>query len=317
MPITGPSSYLPTTELFISHWTLANTALGPAGPIILAGGLTLAGLTGLRTTLETQRALVEGGRNAVEGARADIELRKAALLVRLNQFNSKLPSLVPGSRWVSMVPRAFSVSEGMGRVIPPLDELDDLWARYDDENPPLTLMGGYEKSDFSTDLVMLKAAYKAYSAETVSLGLARGKRTETENKIYPVLLQYRQRIPSEFAEGSAILASLPRLTPAGGKTPDAVQLSGSYDAAMQESDLAWTVVTDPSVTELEIRGTAGPEYDPEDESVLASFAPGAPRLWSGTFGLLVPGGSASFKIYSITAEGNERGSNAVTITRPA
>ena len=45
--------------------------------------------------------------------------------------------------------------------------------------------------------------------------------------------------------------------------------------------------------------------------------PTAPRVWTGCFGLLVPGSAASFKLSSITAEGNERGSNAVTVTRPA
>jgi hypothetical protein len=51
--------------------------------------------------------------------------------------------------------------------------------------------------------------------------------------------------------------------------------------------------------------------------VIATFAPDAPRTWTGTFGLGVPGAATTFKLYSITEEGNERGSNAVTVTRPA
>ncbi len=317
MPITGPASYLPTTEEFIAHWAAANAALGASGPIVLAGGMTVVNLTTLRTTLESQRALVESARNALEGARADIDLRKAALLLRLNQFNGKLPSLSPGTRWESMLPKAFSITEGMGRVVPPLDELEDLWNRYDDENPPITLLGGYDKDDFQADLLALKTSYKAHTSAEVALGLARGKRDETQELIYPVLRQYRQRIPSEFAEGSALLTTLPRLSPLPGSTPDAVALSGSYDPAEQKSDLAWSEVTDETVTELELRATTGPEYDPEDETILATIAPSAPRVWTGSFGLLVPGSAASFKLYSITAEGNERGSNAVTITRPA
>ena len=35
-----------------------------------------------------------------------------------------------------------------------------------------------------------------------------------------------------------------------------------------------------------------------------------------SFGLTVPGAAATFKIYAMTATGNERGSNAVTVTRP-
>ena len=70
------------------------------------------------------------------------------------------------------------------------------------------------------------------------------------------------------------------------------------------------------MNKLEHRATASPEYDPEDVTILATFVPSAPRLWTGSFGLLVPGSAATFKLYSITAEGNERGSNAVTVTRP-
>jgi hypothetical protein len=131
-----------------------------------------------------------------------------------------------------------------------------------------------------------------------------------------VLVQYRQRIPSEFEAGSVLLASLPAYSPPEGATPDAVQLSGTYDAATQKADLAWSEVTDESVTELELRGTVGPEYDAEDESIIATFAPTDPRTWTGDFGLLVAGSASSFKIFAKTAEGNERGSNAVTVTRP-
>lgn len=93
MPITGPASFLPTTDLIIAHWISADAALGAAGPITLAGGMSVAGLTGLRATLEVRREAVEAARNGREGARATIESLKVALLARLNQFNGKLPSL--------------------------------------------------------------------------------------------------------------------------------------------------------------------------------------------------------------------------------
>ncbi len=164
---------------------------------------------------------------------------------------------------------------------------------------------------------VLKDNYSTHASAGNALDLARGVRNETQDLIYAILKQYRQRIPSEFAEGSAILESLPRLSPLPGSTPDAVELSGTYDAATGNSQLAWSEVTDDNVTELQLRATAGPEFDPDDESILATLAPSDPRTWTGSLGFLVPGSAASFKLYSLTAEGNERGSNAVTITRPA
>jgi hypothetical protein len=316
MPITGPSSYLPTADEFIGHWGNANSMLGAAGPILLAKGVGRADLIALRDALETQRADVETARNELEGARADIETLKASLLDRLNQFNGKLRSLSPGTRWEAMLPKAYSISESMGRVIPPLDDLESLWKSYNAENPPIFLMNGYAVAAFETEADALKAAYKAYSNAETNLGLARGLRNETQDKIHEILKQYRQRIPSEFAEGSAILATLPRLSPVPGSTPDAVQLSGSYNATTQKAELAWTPPADESVTSLQLRASAGPDYDAEDETILATFPATGPHAWTGTFALATPGSAAAFRIFSITAEGNEKGSNAVTITRP-
>ena len=184
--------------------------------------MTVAGLQTLRNTLAAQRATVEDQRNDLEGARADIETLKAALLDRLIQFNGKLTSISPGSRWAAMRPKAYSRTDGSGKVLPVLDELQSLWNAYDDENPPIVLMDGYALNDYDSDLAALKAAYTAYPRTGVALGLARGNRNETQEKIRPILLQYRQRIPSEFAEGSAILATLPptaRPTPAAPPMP--------------------------------------------------------------------------------------------------
>lgn len=57
MPITGNSSYPPTIDAFIAHWTAVNTVrtglLKPA--LILEGNRTIAGLIALRAQRE-QRA---------------------------------------------------------------------------------------------------------------------------------------------------------------------------------------------------------------------------------------------------------------------
>lgn len=320
MPLTGPASYLPTADEFISHWTSANAALGAGGPIVLAAAATVTTLSTLRATLETQRATVEITRNDVELARAQIETLKAGLLERLNQFNGKLASLAPDDPLMKLRPKAFSQGDGIGRVLPPLDDLADVWDRYDTAHAgaPLTLMGGYTFTNYGAALDELKLAYPAWASAKHALALARAKRTETENKIRAILVQYRQRIPSEFPEGSAILETLPRLTPPAGSTPDAVVLSGTWNPATTQADLAWSPVTDESVTTLELRATAGPEYDAEDESIVASFPAGTtPPAWSGLWGLAAPGTATTFKLYSLTAEGNEHGSNAVTITRTA
>ncbi len=42
-----------------------------------------------------------------------------------------------------------------------------------------------------------------------------------------------------------------------------------------------------------------------------------PRTFSTDFAILAPGNAATYKVFVMPATGNERGSNAVTVTRPA
>lgn len=318
MPITSPASYLPTTDEFIAHWKAANAALPPATPIILAAAASVTSLQTLRDTLATQRAAVEAQRNNLEGARADIEILKAALLERLNQFNGKVPSLAPASRWVTMLPKAYSRTDSSGKVLPVLDELDSLWASYDLENPALALMNGYDRPAFQAQLTALKIAYTSYTAAAIDLGLARASRNETQDSIRPILVQYRQRIPSEFPAGSPILATLPAYSPPDNdRQPDAVKLSGTFNPTTLEADLTWPPITDPDVTAVEIRATIGADYEREDENVLATLSPTAPPRWSGNYGLDRPGTAATYVFYTKTASGTEQSSNPITIFRPA
>ena len=317
MPITGPASYLPTTDEFLAHWASANAAMGAAGSIEVTGGINAAALLTLRTQLETARAQVEARRNGREEARFLIEDGKIALLERLNQFNLKLRSLNPGSKWEAMLPKAFSASEGIGRVLPPLDEMQDLWTRYETEETPLLLMGASSLATFTNALAALKASYTALSSAENALGVKRQERTALENRIYPILKAYRQRIPAEFAEGSPILATLPRLSPVPGSTPDPVVANGNYNPATITADLNWTASTETDLASYEVRGVAGPDYDTEDEVNLATIPPGAPRTYSTNFALGTPGNAASYKVYVILTTGNERGSNPVSVPRPA
>jgi hypothetical protein len=55
---------------------------------------------------------------------------------------------------------------------------------------------------------------------------------------------------------------------------------------------------------------------PDDEGVIATLPANAPATWTGNWGLTAPGSSATFKFYALTEQGNDRGGNAVTVTRP-
>ena len=60
----------------------------------------------------------------------------------------------------------------------------------------------------------------------------------------------------------------------------------------------------------------GSTYNAEDENIVGNIATGSPLHFETLAGLATPGVTASFRLYAITAEGNERASDTVSITRP-
>ena len=311
-----PAAYIPTMDRFMAHWGSANAALGGGGPIVLVGAESLATFTTLRTQLETARAQVEAERNGKESARAQLEIKKAALLDRLNQFNNKVASLSPGPAWESLLPKAFGQSDGFGKVVPALDDLADVWRRYDEDTSGMVLIGGYDRPDFLADLTALKTAYGAINSADNSLSQIRGQRSALEARAYAAMKAYRKRIPAEFLAGSPILMTLPILTPEYNRTPVAVNASGNWNAATMKADLTWTASTDADLDHYEVRGVAGPEWDAEDEEPVATVPGSGPIVLSTPFALLTPGNSATYKIFTVLTSGAERGSNPVTVTRP-
>jgi hypothetical protein len=79
-----------------------------------------------------------------------------------------------------------------------------------------------------------------------------------------------------------------------------------------------TFVPSPSasVVRHELRFVAGPDYAADDESIVASIPTSNPPQFETIVGLTTPGITASYRVYAITTDGNERASNTVVISRP-
>lgn len=320
MAITGPASYIPTTDEFLAHWASADKVLFDGGgtAMVLLKEVNREALVSLRKQLEGKRAEVESARIGREIARAAIEEGKAGLLARLNQFKRKISSLVPDSPWEAVLPKAYSVTESYGKVIPPLDEMADLWERYEREVGLLQLMGKYERAAFMSDLAALKTAYTTYISTDHALSFTRSERAGLEKEIYGVLKAYRRRIPSEFPADHPLMDTLPRLSPAEtAHDPVPVQANGLWNPGTQTAELNWTASSDPDLARYEVRAVAGPDYEEDDETIVATLPPGATRVWTGDYSLSTPGSAASFRVYVVLTTGHEKGSNPVTVLRPS
>lgn len=319
MPITGPSSYVSTIEEFEQHWLSADTALGPGNEIVLPNGTNRAGLIALKNALIAKRSDLQARLNDKEVARGDMELKKAALLDRLVQFNDKIRAFFPGSKWVPALPNVPGPAEAQSKITDPLEDAANLWLQINADPltaAPVTLLGGYTQAAFAADIAALKAAYATLNAAETKLKVTREERNDIQDEIYAVLKSYRQVLPTFFAKTHALVESLPRLTPLPGATPAAVTAEAVWDATLEQARITWTASSDPDLFQYEVRFSPGPVYSTDDETVIGNIPPGGPLELLTAAGLDSPGSVAGYRVYVMLTTGNENGSNTVVVTRP-
>lgn len=318
MAIVGPASFVSTTEDFLAHWLAANTALGPGNEIVVQGNVARAALEALYNGLVAKRLELAGKLNLEETAREEINLRKEALLLRINQFNGLVRADFAGTKWENALPYAPSITDGAGNFTIPLDDAVTLWLQLNADPAmlaPLTLLGGYTQAQFATDVVALKAAFMAWRSAGVIAGIVLQEREEIQNKIQPILVSYRKKLPTQFPKGHPLVNTLPEVSPTPGSTPNEVVISGLWEPVPQMARITYGASSSADILRYELRFCSGPNYDTNVESVVSSNAPDALREFLTNAGLAAPGNVASFKVYVISATGNEKGSNAVTIAR--
>ena len=320
MPISGPASFLTTTDEFLGHWEEADTVLGVGNELKLKDGSARAVMLTKKGTLLTRRAAVQAKLNQQEVARGDIELRKTALLVRINQFNDKVRFLFGGTKWERALPNVPTQTNGQGVFTEPLDDAAALWLMINDDPAiaDITLLGAYTQAMFVAEVAALNAAFTTYTTAGKKVDVALGDRNDVQDELYEMFKGYRLAVPTFFAIGSSILETLPDLTPAPGSTPTAVTATGEFDTTQQKAKLTNSESTDPDLLRVEWRFCAGPDYSTETEAVVPNGsipAGGVPEIFTDA-ALANPGDVATFRAYVITTTGNEKGSNTVTILRP-
>jgi hypothetical protein len=317
MAISGPSSYVPTTEEFIAHWGLADAALGAGNEIVLAGAVNLAGLTAKKAALVTKRTLLQTKLTELEVARGDIEVRKLALLNVFGKFVDRVRALYPGTKYERALPTSPGINDSLGLFTDPMDSAAALWKLInDDPGLPDILIMGVTQTQFATQSTDLKTAFTTRTNVTIASDVTREERNDLQDEVYAILKNYRQALPTHFATGHALADSLPRLTPEPGSTPEAVTVNGTYVPAQTKAQIVHTKSTAPDFAGYELRMTPGPDYSADDDVVVATSSDINSLEFLTDAGLTTPGMKAAFKVFVKTTTGNEKGSNTVVITRP-
>jgi len=330
MAIVGPSSYIPSINEFLPHWAAVDAARGSTGLTVRIPGQSNAvgrsELFGWRDELAAYAAGIEDEILDRDLTGARIKILRGELHDRLNQFNRKARALLSQTEFAPNLPKVPAISSGESRIFLSLNEMNSLWKRVNQAaaagqitglDRPLTLLDGYDHAQFDAALGKLRTAYEQILQHEQGLRLTRTRRNLVQDKVYATLREYRTAVRGEFAESDALVLTLPRLNPTPGSTPESVAVQAVWDASVAQAVVTWEASDNPNLDHYEVRYSPGSSYDSDAETVQASIPADRAREFITNKGLANPGDVASFKVYVILETGNERGSEAVSVIRPA
>lgn len=317
-----PRNYLAKADEFLAHWPLANTAFGSA--IVLTGNYAVAQLTSDRAALLTQMNAVVTAENANQSASEARDIARAAIKERIRQFNNSIRAFWPDSVYVNQLPKMPTVRSSLGVWQKALQDVADIWAQINAITPvpagapiPLLLVGGYTRATFVTDQTAAMTAFTTVTSAALAAENARNLRDQIWNPMYQRLKQYRLAIQGRFAVETSIYSSLPSLAPPAGATPDAVNVSASWDLTISKAVITFSESSDPNLDQYELRACFGSRYVAAEEQVLASLMAGdSPLRFETDDGLVASGSKVFYKVYVMLTTGNEKGSRSVSVTRP-
>ena len=318
MPFSGPNSYLETIDEFIGHWTDVDAALAPAA-LTLAGGYNLAALQAGRTLLSDGITELVVAINDVEGHRTDRDNRKDPLRERMRQLGGFIRGVLAGSSYVGRIPDLIPVQANAGKWLIAMRDNHNIWTDIEAAPPagfvpPLLLTGAYTLANFTADIADLEATLNNLTLTEQVVEREVDERDAVYQSIRDQLVLYRQAVPGMFPAGHPLISSLPRITPLPGHTPDAVVLSGVWNQLTTLADLSWTASVEPDLLHYQVRRSGASPYSTSTELVVATVPTGTLVL-STLDGLPVDGATMGYKVYVVLTTGNEKGSNAVSITR--
>jgi hypothetical protein len=353
MSYTGPGSVVPLCDEFLTHWQGVNDAMNPAFVTVVPEGKTAAVSQGdlhtlrdLYFTVQSQAGTspvldppapqypsVTALRNQEEQGRAAVAEGREQTVEIVASFNRKVRGSMGHTTFPEGLPALPAATDGLKVILNAADDVFDLWVKINGLAvgplfaPPLTIPVSVPGTNDTLLLTIAAAttrvdALRTGAADIVSaengLSVMRPHRDNIwEREIRPILLAYVKKIQGDFLPESPFVVSLPRIYPLPGHTPDAVNLTGGFDEPTNQGQYFWSPSSDPLLSHYELRQSPGPEYDSDASTVIATIPPAGPLSFNTTAGFETPGQTSSAKLYVVLSTGNERGSNTVTLTRPA
>lgn len=345
MSYTGNASVSPLLDEFVQHWATVNATLG-ATPLLIVMDKDLPPrarqyLIDLKNPWEGYLGAVQGYKNDLELATGDAAAARSALAPLITAFNRKVRGALGHTSFPKALPDAVSDTMGNAAILKSGDDMLNLWGKINalagnaNFTPPLLTPLEQPGSTTPLSLTVAQAISRVTALRTAlqglggvggianaeqNLDLKRGDRNRLWEKEIRVLLgAYRERILGDYPADHSLVVSLPRLYPAAtGATPDAVTASAQWVAPPGEAVITHSAPANPEVVRLELRATPGTAWDADSATVIATrlvSTPG-PLEFRTVWNLTASGNVIAMKVYVVTADGHERGSETLNVTHP-
>ncbi|MES2657315.1 MAG: hypothetical protein V4689_01795 [Verrucomicrobiota bacterium] len=315
--ISGPTSYRPTLNEFLHHWEVANGEPGAGTGLVTRDGKVRADLVVLRAALQVAGEKVQEMLAEKDYGRAVLEEGKRVALGHAQELGRRLRGILPqDSPFLQAVPALPALTAGEEKMVRPLRDLVNLWARVEAAGHVFELGNELTRLDFKAEVAAVVGHYEAQAVAVLDLKLARVRRNQLQVEARAILSAYRPAVEAFFALESPLVLTIPLLYPPAGHTPEAVTATVTYDAAAEVAVITFTESGDEDLDHYQVRGVPGPEYVGDDEVVVATIPKEAAREVRTGYSLPAGGSQASFKVFVVLTTGNEAGSKPVTVARP-
>ena len=324
MSTRDSSSVLRRAPLFAANWALANqeTQAAETKDFVLNDGTTRADFVAMTADLSALITQVQTDDNNLTLLRAHVENLRASTHEMMSDWRKKAASDVAGTPYGANLPTLPGLSTALDAFLKTLRLANDRWIQIDGAGtdvphftPPM-IVKGTTQAQFQDAIGSLETSSRQLENADNALPGERAKRDMQCETVYQTETAYRKKVLADFPANSPALMTLPTLQPANhGSTPQAVELSGLYNAQTGQGDLSWTASSDAHLARYAVRICVGAKYKEADATLLAELAPGITNYQIDAQ-YLQPGAPICAVAVVIADDDHEKASNVVTLTAP-
>ena len=196
-----------------THWSDVNSALG-AAPVILPQGFSQTSLGTERTEFISAGQAILTADNDAQGAATTRDAAKKALRTRITQLRAAVQGLLPGTRYVGMLPLLPASNAGEGAFLTALGDAAQIWGQVNGDSGlgsavPLSLPTGYTQAQFVADIAALRTLYQSATQSREHSRTLRANRAAWRKALLSRLTQYRKVLVARLPAGHPLLGTMP------------------------------------------------------------------------------------------------------------